>query len=128
MIEMRHLVASSAQQAAARANELLRELERRDQMLRLEKVIEPRARQLVIVSNAEWRLRVLEDLIEPEAGQGFAMISSEDKRAFSAMVWRLSNAARGVTAMTASADRGGDDQQPRTGVAGTAGSRWPAAK
>jgi hypothetical protein len=27
---------------------------------------------------------------------------------------------------TASADRGGDDLQPRTGVTGTAGSRWPA--
>jgi hypothetical protein len=134
MIEMRHLVASSAQQAAARANELLRELERRDQMLRLERVIEPGARQLVVVSNAEWRLRVLEDLIEPSArsatereeGQGFAMISSEDKRAFTAMVWRLSNAARGVAAMTASADR--DDLQPRTGVTGTTGSRWPVAK
>jgi hypothetical protein len=134
MIEMRHLVTSSAQQAAARANELLRELERRDQMLRLERVIEPGARQLVVVSNAEWRLRVLEDLIEPSArsatereeGQGFAMISSEDKRAFTAMVWRLSNAARGVTAMTASADRRDDDLQPRTGVTGTqeAGGLW----
>jgi hypothetical protein len=79
IIEMRHLVTSSAQQAAARANALLRELERRDQLLRLERVIEPRARQLVVVSNAEWRLRVLEDLIEPigrsateREGQGFA--------------------------------------------------------